>query len=65
MFEVKYPTTASFTYPYFWCLCFIGKEKEFREKEAKMQELQEVYENRLLQMKVGRDLLQKHAGAMA
>jgi hypothetical protein len=29
-----------------------GKEKELQEKEMKLVELQEVYETRLLQMKV-------------
>jgi hypothetical protein len=35
--------------------CFfsaIGKEKDLQEKEMKLMELQEVYETRLLQMKV-------------
>ena len=34
------------------CLLDEGKEKELQEKEMKMMELQEMYETRLLQLKV-------------
>jgi len=32
---------------------FVGKETEMQEKEMKLMELQEMYETRLLSMKVG------------
>jgi len=39
-----------------YIVLFVGKETEMKEKEVKLMELQEMYETRLLAMKVNLSL---------